>query len=61
MSWQIGQRVCRKEDAEQVSTIIQNDGHDVKIKWDSGRTSYYRIGEIPLSQYTDPDADLGSG
>ena len=34
-----GQRVSRKDGAER-GTVVEADGK-VKVKWDSGRTSYY--------------------
>ena len=35
-----GQRVSRKDTGE-LGTVVEADG-EVKVKWDSGRTSYYR-------------------
>ncbi|MGE9008167.1 hypothetical protein ACO2JO_06270 [Leptospira interrogans] len=37
---QVGQRVAREDSGEQ-GTIVEADG-EIKVKWDSGRTSYYR-------------------
>jgi hypothetical protein len=36
----IGQRVSRKDTGE-LGTVVEADG-EVKVKWDSGRTSYFR-------------------
>jgi hypothetical protein len=36
----IGQRVCRT-DSDELGTVIDVDG-DIKVKWDSGQTSYFR-------------------
>ena len=38
--WRIGQRVYRKE-SEERGTIIAANGQ-IKVKWDGGRTSYFR-------------------
>jgi hypothetical protein len=40
--WLVGQRVARKDTDEQ-GTIVHADG-EIKVKWDGGRTSYYRRG-----------------
>jgi hypothetical protein len=37
--WQVGQRVCR-EDTQELGTIVEAD-HQIKVKWDGGRTSYF--------------------
>lgn len=37
---QVGQRVSR-EDSGEMGTIVEVNG-EIKVKWDSGRTSYYR-------------------
>lgn len=42
-TWRVGQRVGRK-DTDQLGTVIEVDG-EIKVKWDDGRTSYYRHGE----------------
>ena len=36
----VGQRVSRK-DSDELGAIVEVDG-EIKVKWDSGRTSYYR-------------------
>jgi hypothetical protein len=41
--WRIGQRVRRKNTNEP-GTVVGTDGV-VKVKWDAGRTSYFRHGE----------------
>jgi len=40
--WRAGQRVVR-EDSDEQGTIVEVDG-EIKVKWDRGRTSYYRRG-----------------
>jgi hypothetical protein len=40
VGWRTGQRVSR-EDSNELGTIVEADG-DIKVKWDSGRTSYFR-------------------
>jgi hypothetical protein len=40
VNWRVGQRVSRK-DSRQLGTVIEKDG-TIKVKWDDGRTSYYR-------------------
>jgi photosystem II stability/assembly factor-like uncharacterized protein len=42
-TWPVGQRVSRK-DTEELGTVIGNNG-SIKVKWDAGRTSYFRHGE----------------
>ena len=42
-AWPVGRRVARKK-TEELGTVIENDG-SIKVKWDNGRTSYYRHGE----------------
>jgi hypothetical protein len=41
-TWRIGQRVARKDTKER-GTVTETDGK-IKVKWDSGKTSYYRHG-----------------
>ena len=40
-TWPIGLRVFRKDKPHELGTVIDNDGA-IKVKWDSGKTSYYR-------------------
>jgi hypothetical protein len=40
---QIGQRVVTKDMAES-GTVVEADQRAIKVKWDRGRTSYYRRG-----------------
>ena len=42
-NWQAGQRVTRK-DADELGTVVKINGN-IKVKWDSGGTSYFRHGE----------------
>jgi hypothetical protein len=42
-SFRAGQRVRRKT-TEELGTIVEADG-DIKVKWDGGRTSYFRRGQ----------------
>jgi hypothetical protein len=42
-TWPVGQRVSRKN-TEELGTVIANDG-SIKVKWDTGRTSYFRHSE----------------
>jgi len=39
-NWHVGQRVART-DSDHSGTIVEADG-EIKVKWDDGRTSYYR-------------------
>ena len=41
-TWPIGLRVSRK-DTHEAGTVIENN-NKIKVKWDSGETSYYRHG-----------------
>jgi hypothetical protein len=43
--WKPGQRVARK-DSDELGTIAEIDRGVVKVKWDSGQTSYYHPGEL---------------
>jgi hypothetical protein len=38
--WQEGRRVSRKDTGE-LGTIVETNGN-IKVKWDGGRTSYFR-------------------
>ena len=42
-TWQVGQRVSRKNTKELGTVIAQNGS--IKVKWDAGQTSYFRHGE----------------
>ena len=42
-TWQVGQRVSRKSTNE-FGTVIEHNG-SIKVKWDAGRTSYFRHSE----------------
>ena len=41
-AWRVGRRVTRKN-SDELGTIVEANG-DVKVKWDDGKTSYYRRG-----------------
>jgi hypothetical protein len=41
-TWHVGQRVSRK-DSEVCGTVTEIDG-EIKVRWDGGRTSYFRHG-----------------
>ena len=41
-TWPVGLRVSRK-DSEERGTVVEHDG-EIKIRWDDGRTSYFRHG-----------------
>jgi len=42
-TWLVGQRVSRI-DTEELGTVIEINGA-IKVRWDGGRTSYFRHGE----------------
>ena len=48
-TWRIGQRVSRK-DTEELGTVTKING-SIKVKWDGGRTSYFRHGELANIQF----------
>jgi hypothetical protein len=41
INWTPGQRVSRRDSVE-LGVVVSVDQHAVKVKWDRGRTSYYR-------------------
>jgi len=41
----VGQRVSRK-DSRALGTVAEVSEHAIKIKWDSGATSYYRRDDL---------------
>ena len=43
-TWPVGLRVSRQDGAE-LGTVVRVNGRAVKVRWDSGQTSYYRHGE----------------
>lgn len=49
---QVGQRVCRKT-SEELGTVAEANGK-VKIKWDGGRTSYFRRHELANVRLAQP-------
>ena len=50
-TWLTGQRVERK-DTDELGTVVKINGN-IKVKWDSGRTSYFRHGEPGNVRRTD--------
>ena len=51
-AWRISQRVWRKVNSER-GTVDEVTEHAIKIKWDSGATSYYRrdvVGNVLLKE-----------
>jgi hypothetical protein len=40
-NWRPGQRVSRRDSAE-LGVVVNVDRRVVKVKWERGRTSYYR-------------------
>jgi hypothetical protein len=45
IDWKPGQRVSRRDSAE-LGVVTSVDDGVVKVKWDRGRTSYYRPGAL---------------
>ncbi|MBR1157171.1 hypothetical protein [Bradyrhizobium sp. JYMT SZCCT0428] len=56
---QVGQRVAR-EDSGEIGTIVEVDG-EIKVKWDSGRTSYYRRKKPAKIELVEKAGSDGSG
>jgi hypothetical protein len=53
--WRVGQRVTRKN-RDELSTVAKvNQGGTVKVKWDNGRTSYYRPDAQGNVKLAEPD------
>jgi hypothetical protein len=49
----VGQRVAREGYPRRLGTVIEMGQRGIKVKWDSGRTSYYRAdpqGNVPLNE-----------
>jgi hypothetical protein len=42
-TWHVGQRVVRKN-TQELGTVVEHNG-SIKVKWDAGRTSYFRHSE----------------
>jgi hypothetical protein len=42
-TWPVGLRISRKTTHE-LGTVVDHDG-GIKVKWDDGKTSYYRHGK----------------
>jgi hypothetical protein len=51
-TWQVGQRVSRKN-TEELGTVIEING-SIKVKWDGGRISYFRHGDQANIQLPSP-------
>jgi hypothetical protein len=49
-AWTVGQRVSRKNSAD-TGTVVHQDG-EIKVRWDSGKTSYYRHGQAANVELT---------
>ena len=58
-TWRVGQRVARK-DTRECGTVIEVDGN-VKVKWDGGRTSYFRHGDKANVQIEEIWHRIGAG
>ena len=43
MTWRVEQRVARRG-TDELGTIVEVNSH-IKVKWDHGRTSYFRHGQ----------------
>jgi hypothetical protein len=49
--WRVGQRVCREDEPTQLGDVVEIAPDTIKVKWDNGRTSYYRLDRhIPLTE-----------
>jgi hypothetical protein len=46
-NWRTGVRVTR-DGGKESGTIVEADG-EIKVKWDGGRTSYYRRQKAPAN------------
>jgi hypothetical protein len=53
--WFVGQRVMRTK-PEAIGTVGEVDGR-LKVKWDSGATSYYTLIEARNIQAVDPESN----
>jgi len=42
-TWHVGQRVARKN-TQELGTVVEHNG-SIKVRWDGGRTSYFRHSE----------------
>lgn len=51
-AWTVGRRVQRPNGGDS-GTIIETAGTRVKVKWDSGRTSYFERGRVPYALLND--------
>jgi hypothetical protein len=43
-TWRVGQRVQRKN-TDAFGTVTEIGGGRIQVKWDDGKTSYYRHGQ----------------
>jgi len=51
-TWHVGQRVSRT-DTDELGTVMKING-SIKVKWDGGRTSYFRHCETANIQLPTP-------
>jgi hypothetical protein len=54
-TWLTGQRVLRKC-TDELGTVVETNG-SIKVKWDSGQTSYFRHGEPANVRLREPPKD----
>jgi hypothetical protein len=52
-AWRVGQRVARKN-SDELGTIVEADAQKVKVKWDGGKTSYFRIDKLGNVKLAEP-------
>jgi hypothetical protein len=43
-AWRVGRRVVRRDGKADAGTIVESN-HRIKVKWDSGATSYFARGK----------------
>jgi hypothetical protein len=55
LRWRVGQYVCRENDATRRGVIAEVERAAVKVHWDDGAISYYRLDQgIPLTEAQPP-------
>jgi hypothetical protein len=52
-SWKVGQRVARKN-SDELGVVVEVAHGVVKVKWDRGKTSYYRPDEPGNVKFAEP-------